>query len=563
MGIKRIQGKGLRISLDEYRPLKAFQAGGYFWDEQPQQILRESLGEFLPVVLYHSDTEKDHVTFTETSGEAQLLCDSAPCGRDKIPSEILDRLHEGVRRLKMRAAETEVQPAAKEIIKKFMLPDPLASPELYRMSGPWWNRRLFILWGCERLGDTSISPDTAVGLLQRDKWYVQRRASLYALCGLFLALVLAWWILPAYRRWSNKIPVAKIEVDRIDVESRVVTISDGGSLDSDGRIVRWIIDWGDGITEETTQAPVRVTRSYVKSGSYVIRLSCYDDEGAACNPPAMAAVALPELVVAASGVSSPESDHHSVLGSKQSLETKRNYPDPSVQTPIRSSESNAIQGAGSEKAVEPSNMGSTNLKTDNGNKTAPSHDNSIVEPHGGNTSQNHPGVGAEKRQPDLRDSTLTANGPHKSEVPNAVNNEAPKANEDAVANENSRTPDNSSALKSGDDVQQPLPVGNLVIRQVGSPIVHQSGEITVRLTVVDIQNTVSRFKVVQWDIAGNRIDQAEMETTATLTSGDHVVIATVRLLDGKTIAIEAVVSVQTDTKKIVTGNVVVRPLPDK
>ncbi|MBF8296993.1 MAG: hypothetical protein HW389_3538 [Bacteroidetes bacterium] len=78
MAVEEIPRRGLKVPLSEYTQLKAFQGGGCFWDVQPQQIIRHTLGEFLPEVKRESDSEGAFGLFSQMAGEKEVLSRSKP-----------------------------------------------------------------------------------------------------------------------------------------------------------------------------------------------------------------------------------------------------------------------------------------------------------------------------------------------------------------------------------------------------------------------------------------------------------------------------------------------------
>ena len=102
-------------------------------------------------------------------------------------------LQKAIQDFKLKAKTERAQPQNLELIERFKLPDIAHDPELYRLAGPWWNRRLQILWGCERTGDSSLPAAAAAAKLRADKSYNLRRL-LTALLLLLLLLLSAWWL---------------------------------------------------------------------------------------------------------------------------------------------------------------------------------------------------------------------------------------------------------------------------------------------------------------------------------------------------------------------------------
>ncbi|MDA8969237.1 serine protease [Akkermansiaceae bacterium] len=153
--VERIQGKGLRLSLSVFKKLKAFQAGGQYWEHQSQNSIREYMGDFLPLMQVEEDGEsvlcQMFVAGKEVSSESRQA--------KGIPSAQRKKLEDSIQRLKDRASAPDVDSNVKKIIEAFRLPDPRKDPELYRLYGSRWNPKLMVVWGCEKEEGTSLPPE--------------------------------------------------------------------------------------------------------------------------------------------------------------------------------------------------------------------------------------------------------------------------------------------------------------------------------------------------------------------------------------------------------------------
>jgi hypothetical protein len=159
----------------------------------PQQLIRESrLAEFLPPVEVEKDDQGKYGRFHLEQGRRELLSQSKPLDGRRIRRDQLERLERAVKEFKAKAWEPGAQPHNRELIERFRLPNPSLEPELYRLVGSWWNRRLQIVWGCERTRDSSLPLNAAVERLPVDRSYHLRRA-LAALLLLLLVLLPSWW----------------------------------------------------------------------------------------------------------------------------------------------------------------------------------------------------------------------------------------------------------------------------------------------------------------------------------------------------------------------------------
>ena len=289
-GIESIPNGGLRVSTAVFARLKAFQGGGDFWEQQ--DLVRESLGEFLPPVQQVQEAGECFGIFRKMVAGKEALCKSAPLGGVRVPQEEIRRLTVALEAFKRKVDAEDTQQNAKDIIQQFRLPDVSKDPDLYRLCGPWWDRKLQVLWGCERIPDSSLASVAAIAKLPIDKEYGLKRAlSLFALLLVCFALLAAcMWGWPVLKLWAaktfNKPPVAAIRLDLLDETNKVATISDNGSRDPDGTLTNWRVAWGDGKEENFAQPPQEISHTYDIKRDYTISLWCVDNFGATSTPPA-------------------------------------------------------------------------------------------------------------------------------------------------------------------------------------------------------------------------------------------------------------------------------------
>ncbi len=212
---------GLLARAGEYEPLRAFSQGGRYWDRVPQQLIREGgLAEFLPPVEVEEDDAGKYGRFHHDKGRRELLCRSKPLGRRAVPAAQLQRLRQALEGFRLKANTQGAQPQNRELIERFRLPDIAQDAELYRLAGPWWDRHLQILWGCERTVGSSLPAGVAVGKLQAARFYGLRRA-LLALLLLLLLLAPAWWLCQTASRFLGRSPgqANQAEADRKATEA--------------------------------------------------------------------------------------------------------------------------------------------------------------------------------------------------------------------------------------------------------------------------------------------------------------------------------------------------------
>ena len=204
---------GLLARAEEYQPLRAFSQTGRYWDRVPQQLIREGgFAEFLPPVETEEDERGKFGRFHRDGRRQEWLSRSQPVGRRGVPAAQLERLRKAIEDFKLKANTQRAQPQNLELIQRFKLPDVARDPELYRLAGPWWDRRLQILWGCERTRDSSLPAASAADKLHPDKFYNLRRA-LTALLLLLLLLLPAWWLCANASRLLTR-PARQAEAQR-------------------------------------------------------------------------------------------------------------------------------------------------------------------------------------------------------------------------------------------------------------------------------------------------------------------------------------------------------------
>jgi hypothetical protein len=195
MAIEVISNEGLAVSLNEYQELKATQAGHYFYDS-PQELLRESLGEFLPEAKRISS---DRVLFSVYRTGKEILSSSKPMPQGQMPRKSLDRLEGALQKLQMRIDDPATPEDKRQILKAFKLPDPLKEPDLYRLGRGTASDSVFILWGCEKSSSNSGFPAEVLKRVTPYTGQEQKRALLTAAACLALLLLLLLFLL-----WPGK-----------------------------------------------------------------------------------------------------------------------------------------------------------------------------------------------------------------------------------------------------------------------------------------------------------------------------------------------------------------------
>jgi hypothetical protein len=157
--------RGLEASLREYSKLCLPQGQSDFYQTDNKVVVREMLGRFLADAEENQDGNSVH--FSQVVGGKERASRSRPVGTRKIPITELEAFEEAIQSFLQKAEAAGTAPRAKEIITHLRLPDPELEPDMYRLYGPPWNRRLLALWGCERRQASSLPPLEAVKKLGR------------------------------------------------------------------------------------------------------------------------------------------------------------------------------------------------------------------------------------------------------------------------------------------------------------------------------------------------------------------------------------------------------------
>ena len=162
--IKPLPGEGLSLDLTTFRKLTFPVRGGDFWEPRHQQSLLRIMGTFLPRVTLNRQGYAIFqllVNGEEVTSQAQCLAASG----EGVPTAEISRLRHAISTLRQEAEDPAVGEKERAVLDFFRLPHPEHDPELYWLYGPTENRRLFILWGAEKLEFASLPPESAVDAL--------------------------------------------------------------------------------------------------------------------------------------------------------------------------------------------------------------------------------------------------------------------------------------------------------------------------------------------------------------------------------------------------------------
>ena len=207
MPIELLLGKGLKLDLKVYKKLKAFQAGGEFWEHQSQAVIREHIGDFLPIMNVN---EQDESVLCQLFVDGKEVASGSRPAKG-VPSKERSRLEGSIRTLKNWASSDQIDATTKQIIEEFKLPDPNKDPELYRLYGSRWNPRLMVVWGCEKVAGSSVLPEEAYRRVAKESVGSSAFRRLPLIVFLLLLVLAAVWAVNEYDLIRKGDPVAAVD----------------------------------------------------------------------------------------------------------------------------------------------------------------------------------------------------------------------------------------------------------------------------------------------------------------------------------------------------------------
>jgi hypothetical protein len=144
-------GKGIRLGPNDCRPLVSAESGPELWQADVQRFLLDpnisNLRDFLAEV--RPDGPDAVVMSLHDARGNEVLGRSRAASRRSVPRGELRKLETELEKLKEKAKADDVDPDMRRAAEALKLPDPVASPEFYRLYGPFWRRRLAVIWGCQ------------------------------------------------------------------------------------------------------------------------------------------------------------------------------------------------------------------------------------------------------------------------------------------------------------------------------------------------------------------------------------------------------------------------------
>jgi hypothetical protein len=157
---------GIRLNLSNFWRIRTWQGGGELWEHHNQQLIRDSLGQFLP----RATVESGNTVLYQHFEDGKELCSlSEPVtAKNPIPHDQAEQLRVALTAFKAKANDPACDQDSRKLINCFRLPDPKKDPELYRVVGSGRRRRLIVLWGAEKEQDSAISPLEAVNMVHAE-----------------------------------------------------------------------------------------------------------------------------------------------------------------------------------------------------------------------------------------------------------------------------------------------------------------------------------------------------------------------------------------------------------
>lgn len=223
---------GIRLNLSNYWRIRTWQGGGEFWEHLNQQLIRDSLGQFLPRATVESGDTVLYQLFE--SGKELCSLSEAVTSKNPIPHDQAEQLRAALTSFKAKAGDPTCDPDSRKLIDCFRLPDPKKDPELYRVVGSGRGRRLIVLWGAEKEQDSAISPLEAVNMVHAEPSANSGsgRTMLLAALGVIVALAAAYYFKGGVKDNSNS-PASSAVAAKPGPDGTLVLVSPGSGASSE------------------------------------------------------------------------------------------------------------------------------------------------------------------------------------------------------------------------------------------------------------------------------------------------------------------------------------------
>ena len=217
---------GIRLNLSNYWRIRSWQGGGELWEHHNQQLIRDSLGKFLPRATVETG---DTVLYQHFESGKELCSQSEPVtAKNPIPHDQAEQLRVALTAFKAKASDPTCDPDSRKLIDCFRLPDPKKDPELYRVVGSGRRRRLIVLWGAEKEQDSAIVPLEAVNMVHAEPSAnsVSGRPLMLAALAIIVAAVAAYYFMGGFND-KSKSPAPSEIVAKPGPDGRLLLVSPG------------------------------------------------------------------------------------------------------------------------------------------------------------------------------------------------------------------------------------------------------------------------------------------------------------------------------------------------
>ena len=171
--------------------------------------------------------------YFQNTGKSELCSISNPIDERGVAADEKRGLLKGIEELEAKISDKRIDPNAKIILQKFLLPDPEKLPEFYRLS----EGRLLIIWGCETNRLDLLPAHEAVEKLKVDPGYkvVARRSwpffkdyLLPLLIFILIALLCYYLANQGCSPEQAKFPFSEKKLSLSSISLQTVTLAVGG-----------------------------------------------------------------------------------------------------------------------------------------------------------------------------------------------------------------------------------------------------------------------------------------------------------------------------------------------
>lgn len=183
---------GIYLDRDEVIPVKSEVSGDY-WGLDCQGVLRNVAGEKCTRFFAEAtrpEGKDGRVLFSLWRGRREMVSRSVMAEPGSLPVREIDDFLASVEYFNMLALSDVQQ--MRDLVRHFQLPDPQKQPECYRTYGPFWRRRLLVLWGFNYANKGGQLPATEhADLAAKLRPLADRHYGLKVAARIFLRLLLA------------------------------------------------------------------------------------------------------------------------------------------------------------------------------------------------------------------------------------------------------------------------------------------------------------------------------------------------------------------------------------